>query len=133
MRRFGFALALVLITATSALAQSYPNRPVRLVVPFPAGGGVDTMARIVGTKLSERIGQPVLVEHRPGAGGTLGADAVAKAAPDGYTVLLTVNALAISASLYKTLPFDPLKAFDPIVQVAANPFVLVGSPKMQAA
>jgi tripartite-type tricarboxylate transporter receptor subunit TctC len=103
------------------------------VVPFPAGGGVDTMARIVGSKLSERIGQPVLVEHRPGAGGTLGADAVAKAAPDGYTVLLTVNALAISASLYKTLPFDPLKAFEPIVQVAANPFVLVGSQKMQAA
>ena len=131
MRRF--ALALVLATATTALAQSYPNRPIRLVVPFPAGGGVDTMARIVGTKLSERIGQPVLVEHRPGAGGTLGADAVAKAAPDGHTVLITVNGLSISAALYKTLPFDPLKAFEPIIQVAANPFVLVGSPKMQAA
>ncbi len=91
------------------------------------------MARIVGNKLSDRLGQPVLVEHRPGAGGTLGADAVAKAPPDGYTVLLTVNALAISASLYRTLPFDPLKAFEPVVQVAANPFVLVGSPKMQAA
>ena len=133
MRRFGFALALVLATATTALAQSYPNRPIRLVVPFPAGGGVDTMARIVGTKLSVRIGQPVLVEHRPGAGGTLGADAVAKAAPDGHTVLITVNGLSISAALYKTLPFDPLKAFEPIIQVAANPFVLVGSPKMQAA
>jgi len=133
MRRFGFALALVLATATTALAQSYPNRPIRHVVPFPAGGGVDTMARIVGTKLSERIGQPVLVEHRPGAGGTLGADAVAKAAPDGHTVLITVNGLSISAALYKTLPFDPLKAFEPIIQVAANPFVLVGSPKMQAA
>jgi tripartite-type tricarboxylate transporter receptor subunit TctC len=133
MRRFGFALALVLVTAISAVAQTYPNRPVRLVVPFPAGGGVDTMARIVGNKLSERIGQPVLVEHKPGAGGTIGADTVAKAAPDGYTVLITVNALAISAALYKTLPFDPLKAFEPIVQVAANPFVLVGSPKMQAA
>ena len=133
MRRFGFALALVLITATSALAQTYPNRPIRVVVPFPAGGGVDTMARIIGNKLSERIGQPVLIEHRPGAGGTLGADAVAKAAPDGYTVLITVNGLSISAALYKTLPFDPLKAFEPIVQVAANPFVLVGSPKMQAA
>jgi tripartite-type tricarboxylate transporter receptor subunit TctC len=133
MRRFGFALALVLVTATSALAQNYPNRPVRIVVPFPAGGGVDTMARIIGNKLSERVGQPVLIEHRPGAGGTLGADAVAKAAPDGYTVLITVNGLSISAALYKTLPFDPLKAFEPIVQVAANPFVLVGSPKMQAA
>lgn len=136
MRRPLVVLSLILascVAASNALAQSYPNRPVRLVVPFPAGGGVDTMARIVGNKLSERLGQPVLVEHRPGAGGVLGADAVAKAAPDGYTVLITVNALAISASLYKTLPFDPLKAFEPVVQVAANPFVLVGSPKMQAA
>ena len=131
--RIALALVLSALIAVPALAQTYPNRPVRLVVPFPAGGGVDTMARIVGNKLSERIGQPVLVEHRPGAGGTLGADAVAKAAPDGYTVLITVNALAISAALYKTLPFDPLKAFEPVVQVAANPFVLVGSPKMQAA
>ena len=131
--RIAMALLLSALIAAPALAQTYPNRPVRLVVPFPAGGGVDTMARIVGNKLSERIGQPVLVEHRPGAGGTLGADAVAKAAPDGYTVLITVNALAIRAALYNTLPFDPLKAFEPVVQVAANPFVLVGSPKMQAA
>ena len=135
MQQLGFVLALVFaaVATSNSHAQTYPSRPIRLVVPFPAGGGVDTMARIVGNKLSERIGQPVLVEHRPGAGGTLGADAVAKAAPDGYTVLLTVNALAISASLYRTLPFDPLKAFEPVVQVAANPFVLVGSPKMQAA
>ena len=131
--RLAFALVLSAFAVSSAFAQAYPNRPVRIVVPFPAGGGVDTMARIVGNRLSERIGQPVLVEHRPGAGGTLGADAVAKATPDGYTVLLTVNALAISASLYRTLPFDPLKAFEPVVQIAANPFVLVGSPKMQAA
>jgi tripartite-type tricarboxylate transporter receptor subunit TctC len=133
MFRLLTAIMLAVLSASTALAQGYPNRPVRIVVPFPAGGGVDTMARIVGNKLSERLGQPVLVEHRPGAGGTLGADAVAKAAPDGYTVLLTVNALAISAALYKSLPYDPLKAFQPIVQVAANPFVLVGSQKMQAA
>jgi tripartite-type tricarboxylate transporter receptor subunit TctC len=136
MRRLFLVSSIILAAcalADGALAQTYPNRPIRLVVPFPAGGGVDTMARIIGNKLSERIGQPVLVEHRPGAGGTLGADAVAKAAPDGYTVLITVNGLSISAALYKTLPFDPLKAFEPVVQVAANPFVLVGSPKMQAA
>ena len=135
MRRLGLALTIVIgaSIATAALAQTYPNRAIRIVVPFPAGGGVDTMARILGNKLSERVGQPVLIEHRPGAGGTLGADAVAKATPDGHTVLLTVNALAISAALYKSLPFDPLKAFDPVVQVAANPFVLVGSQKMQAA
>ena len=77
--RLAFALVLSAFAVSSAFAQAYPNRPVRIVVPFPAGGGVDTMARIVGTKLSERIGQPVLVEHRPGAGGTLGADVVAKA------------------------------------------------------
>ena len=105
--RIAMALVLSALIAAPALAQAYPNRPIRLVVPFPAGGGVDTMARIVGNKLSERIGQPVLVEHRPGAGGTLGADAVAKAAPDGYTVLLTVNALAISAALYKHAAVRP--------------------------
>ena len=135
MRRQYLALAalLVALTASPAHAQNYPNRTIRLIVPFPAGGGVDTMARILGNKLSEQIKQPVLIEHRPGAGGNLGADAVAKAAPDGHTLLLTVNGLAISPSLYKTLPFDPLKAFAPVTQVAASQFVLVGSPKMQAA
>jgi tripartite-type tricarboxylate transporter receptor subunit TctC len=132
--RFVLAVGLAALgLAGDALGQSYPSRTIRMVVPFPAGGGVDTMARIVGNKLSERIGQPVLIEHRPGAGGNLGADAVAKAAPDGYTVLLTVNGLAISPSLYRTLPFDPLKAFAPVTQVAASGYVLVGSPKMQAA
>ncbi len=142
MKRLCCALAIGLVALVTlfslgfvggAFAQSYPSRPIRLIVPFPAGGGVDTMARIIGSKLSERIGQPVLVEHRPGAGGVLGADAVAKAAPDGYTILLTINALAISAALYRTLPFDPLKAFEPVTQVAASQFVLVGSQKMPAA
>jgi tripartite-type tricarboxylate transporter receptor subunit TctC len=135
MKRLFWALTVGLVSlgfAGHAFAQSYPSRPIRIIVPFPAGGGVDTMARILGNKLSERVGQPVLVEHRPGAGGNLGADAVAKAAPDGYTVLLTVNALAISAALYRTLPFDPLKAFEPVTHVAASQFVLVGSQKMQA-
>ena len=91
------------------------------------------MARILGVKLSERVGQPVLIEHRPGAGGNLGADAVAKAPPDGYTVLLTVNGIASSPSLYRTLPFDPLKAFEPVTQIAASQFVLTGSPRLQVA
>ena len=90
------------------------------MVPFPAGGGVDTMARVLGNKLSEQVGQPVLNEHRPGAGGNLGAEAVVKAPPDGYTVLLAVNGLA---TLYRTLPFDPRKAFAPVTQVAASRFV----------
>ena len=135
MKRLCCALSVGLIAlgfAGDAFGQSYPSRNIRIVVPFPAGGGVDTMARILGNKLSERVGQPVLVEHKPGAGGNLGADAVAKAPPDGYTVLLTVNGLAISPSLYKSLPFDPLKAFEPVTQVAASQFVLVGSPKLEA-
>ncbi len=126
------AVVVVLGLSSDAFGQSYPSRALRIVVPFPAGGGVDTMARILSNKLSERVGQPVLIENRGGAGGNLGADAVAKAAPDGYTVLLTVTGLAISPSLYRTLPFDPLKAFEPVTQVAASGYVLVGSPKMQA-
>jgi tripartite-type tricarboxylate transporter receptor subunit TctC len=123
-----FALGL----AGEALGQSYPSKNVRIVVPFPAGGGVDTMARILGTKLSDRLGQTVLVEHKPGAGGNIGADVVAKSPPDGYTVLLTVNGLSASPALYRSLPFDPVKAFEPITQVAASQFVLVGSPKLEA-
>jgi tripartite-type tricarboxylate transporter receptor subunit TctC len=136
MKRLYWAIYIGLVSlgfVSPASGQSYPSRTIRIVVPFPAGGGVDTMARILGNKLSERVGQPVQIEHRPGAGGTLGADTVAKAPPDGYTLLLTVNALAISAALYRTLPFDPLKAFEPVTHVAASQFVLVGSPKMPAA
>ena len=136
MKRLCWAVTIGLVAlgfADAAFGQSYPSRSIRVVVPFPAGGGVDTMARILGNKLSERVGQPVLIEHRPGAGGNLGADAVAKAPPDGYTVLLTINALAISPALYRTLPFDPLKAFEPVTHVAASQFVLVGSQKMPAA
>jgi tripartite-type tricarboxylate transporter receptor subunit TctC len=136
MKRLCWALYFGLVAlgfADEAFGQSYPSRAIRIVVPFPAGGGVDTMARILGNKLSEQVGQPVLIEHRPGVGGNLGADAVAKATPDGYTVLLTVNGLAISPSLYRTLPFDPLTAFAPVTQVAASRFVLAGSPKMEAA
>src|SRR5262245_8490327 len=136
MKRLYWALCIGLVAmgflAHDASGQSYPSRPIRIIVPFPAGGGVDTMARIVGNKLSERIGQPVMIEHRPGAGGNIGADVVAKAPPDGYTVLLTVNGLAISPSLYRSLPFDPHKAFEPVTHVAASQFVLVGSMKMPA-
>ena len=118
--------------AGDAVGQSYPSKNIRIVVPFPAGGGVDTMARILGNKLSERVGQPVLIEHKPGAGGNIGADVVAKSPPDGYTLLLTVNGLSASPALYRSLPFDPVKAFEPVTQMAASQFVLVGSPKLEA-
>jgi len=137
MRAKIWYLALVVGLATLALtaptrAQTYPDRPVRLIVPFPAGGGVDTMARVLGQKLSELLKQPVLIEHRPGAGGNIGADAVAKAAPDGYTVLLTVNTLSSSPAIYRKLSYDPLKDLVPITQISASQFVLTGSPKFEA-
>ncbi len=110
-------------------AQTYPNRPIRLVVPFAAGGAVDVLARLLGSKLSEQLGQPVVVENKPGAGGTLAADQVAKSPPDGYTILQNTNGAAIAPALYKSLPFDALHDFAPVTQLVASNLVLVASPK----
>ncbi len=134
MRRVIAAIAVVAaaIVSSSAYAQTYPNRPIRMIVPFPAGGGVDNMARILANKMTDVVKQPVLVEHKPGAGGNVGSDFVAKAEPDGYTMLLNVNGIAISPSLYRKLPFDPLKDLIGVTQVAATQFVLTGSPKLEA-
>ena len=123
-------LALVVSDIGPARAQDYPNKPIRLLVPFAPGGGVDTMARILAAKMSESLKQTVVVDHRPGAGGTLGADAVVKAAPDGYTILLTVSGLAASPALYKSLPFDPVKDLIAVSQVAASTMLLVVTPKL---
>jgi len=123
---------LVCMNAGNALAQDFPNRPLRMIVPFPAGGGVDTMARILAQKMTDVVKQPVLVEHKPGAGGNVGTDFVAKSEPDGYTMLLNVNGIAISPSLYRKLSFDPLKDLVGVTQVAATQFILTGSPKLEA-
>ena len=112
-----------------AHAQNYPNRSIRVIVPFAAGGAVDVLARLMGGKLTEQVGQPVIIENRPGAGGTLGADAVAKAAPDGYTILQNTSGGAIAPALYKSLPFDPYKDFVPVTQITGSMLVLVTSPK----
>jgi tripartite-type tricarboxylate transporter receptor subunit TctC len=134
MRAFVFALAVVLaaggLAHDDAHAQAYPNKPVRLIVPFAAGGAVDVLARLLGTKLSEAIGQPILVENRAGAGGNLGADAVAKSPPDGYTILQTPNGMAITPALYRNLPFDPVKDFTPVTQLVASTLILVASPHL---
>jgi tripartite-type tricarboxylate transporter receptor subunit TctC len=132
MKRIYFAIACILgaLAFESAGAQTYPNRPVRIVVPFPAGGAVDSVARIVGQKMSASLGQPVLVENKPGAGGNLAAEMVARAAPDGYTILLTTNGHAISPSLYRTLPFDVMKDFIPVTQLIESPLLLVVSNKL---
>jgi len=108
-----------------ALAQAFPSRPLTMVVPFPAGGSVDVVARQMAAKFTQTLGQNVLVENRVGAGGTIGTGTVAKAAPDGYTVLLgTTSALGVSPALYKSVPYDPLKSFVPIVEVTRGPFLL---------
>lgn len=133
MRQICFAAVASLLVATafeSAGAQGYPNQPVRIVVPFAAGGAVDSVARIVGQKMSESFGQPVVIENKPGAGGNLAADTVARSAPDGYTILLTTNGHAISPSLYKTLPFDVMKDFIPVTQLIESPLLLVASSKL---
>jgi tripartite-type tricarboxylate transporter receptor subunit TctC len=116
--------------APNALAQ-YPNKPIRVVVPFPAGGTTDILARAAGQKMSEAWGQPVIIDNRPGAGGNIGAELVAKSPNDGYTLLMgTVGTHAINASLYSKMPYDHVKDFVPIVLVAGVPNVLVVHPSV---
>src|SRR5688572_25156089 len=117
-----------------AAAQApYPNKPVRLVVPFPAGGTTDIQARAMAQKRSDTLGQQFVVDNRPGAGGNIGADLVAKSAPDGYTLLMgTVGTQAINTSLYAKMPYDAAKDFAPIVLVAGVPNVLVAHPSVPA-
>jgi tripartite-type tricarboxylate transporter receptor subunit TctC len=125
--------AALAFSAIMAHAQNYPVKPIRVVVPFVAGGAVDSMARLVSPKMSDALGQPVLIDNRPGAGGNIGADAVAKAAPDGYTILLNTNGHAISPALYRKLPFDVERDFTPVSQLVATTLVLVSNPKLPAA
>ena len=113
-------------------AQSFPSKPIRIVVPYPAGGSVDVLGRMIGAKMTESVGQPVLVDNRPGAGAIIGVDAVAKAAPDGYTLLLIPNALAIIPALYRKAPFDATKDFAPVTQLVATELVFVASLKVGA-
>jgi tripartite-type tricarboxylate transporter receptor subunit TctC len=115
-----------------AFAQSYPTKPVRLVVPFAAGGVIELMGRYYGQKLTEIWKQQVIVDNRAGAGGNIGANVVAKSAPDGYTLLLNSAAQAISAALYRKLPFDSVKDFTPVIQLSSNWPMLVGNLKLPA-
>lgn len=128
------ALALLAATAISpALGQPYPNKPIRLIVPYPPGGGNDTFARLIGSKLSERLGQPIVVDNRPGAGTMIGTDAAAKAPADGYTLLLgSIATHAISPSLYAKVPYDPIKDFAPITVLGVAPTVAVVGPTVSA-
>jgi len=121
------------LIATTAFAQQYPSKPVRFVVPYAAGGATDLIARVIGERLSAHLGQPFVIDNRPGAATLLGAQLVAKAEPDGYTLLMaTSTTLAINASLYKNLPYDPVKDFAPISLAIQHPFVLLVDPKLPA-
>jgi tripartite-type tricarboxylate transporter receptor subunit TctC len=125
------ALLLVLLPALT-WGQTYPGKPIRMVVPFAAGGVVDTTARALGPRMGDGLGQPVIIDNRPGAGGNIAADVVAKAPADGYTLLITTHGHAISPGLYKKLPFDAGRDFAPITQVASSYLVLVASLKVPA-
>lgn len=121
----------ILTACSPALAQTYPSRPIRIVAPFPAGGLVDVLARAAGEELTKTLGQPVIIENKPGAGGNIGADVVAKAEPDGYTLLMTSPGIqSINQFIYKTMPFDPENAFAPVSLMADMPMLVVVHPKV---
>ena len=125
------ALAAATICAAQS-TDSYPQRPVRMVVGYATGGGADALARVVASKLSEVLGQQVIVDNRPGAGATIAADLVAKAPPDGYTLYFADTAILIAPSVYSSLPYDPAKSFTPIGRVALLPLVFVVNPSLPA-
>jgi tripartite-type tricarboxylate transporter receptor subunit TctC len=116
--------------ALAAQAQGYPDRPVRLIVPFAAGGSSDTISRIIAGKLGASLGQTIVVENKPGAGGNIGGDLVAKSAPDGYTLLFAAGSTAINPSLYASMPFDPLKDLEPVIHICNVTGILVTHPSV---
>ena len=131
MKSFNVVLLIVALTgAAGAAAQNYPARPVRLIVPSSPGGGTDISARIIAPRLSEYLGQQVVVENRPGAGTMIGGEVVARSAPDGYTLLMGISTLAINPAIYKKVPYDALKDFAPVSQAVALPNVLVAHPSL---
>jgi tripartite-type tricarboxylate transporter receptor subunit TctC len=124
--------AVALTVATSALAQTYPTKPIRVIVPFPPGGGTDIVARTVTPKMAEILGQPFIIENRAGAGGNIGTEVVAKAPADGYTLLVASASTAINTTLYPNLPWDPSRDFAPIVLMVVNNHLLAAHPSVPA-
>ncbi|TMG78693.1 MAG: tripartite tricarboxylate transporter substrate binding protein, partial [Betaproteobacteria bacterium] len=127
------AATLAVLAPHADAADAYPTKPIRFVVAFPPGGGTDIIARSIAQKLAERLAQQVVVDNRPGAGGNIGTDIVAKSAPDGYTILMgSAGPLAINASLFAKMPFDPIKDLAPVTLAASTPNVLVVHPSLSA-
>jgi tripartite-type tricarboxylate transporter receptor subunit TctC len=132
IKKLLMTLALSLGLATTAGADTYPSRAIKIIVPFPAGQASDTIARLVGEQLGRTLGQAVVVENRPGAGGNIGTEAGARSAPDGYTLTMATAALPISKNVYKKLPFDPAKDFETVSLMTVTPLVLVARPSLPA-
>ena len=131
MRSFCTIVLLALLSSANAYAQAYPSRPIHLVVPFPAGGPTDVIARAIGQKLSDAVGQPVVIDNKPGAGGAIGSEAVARSAPDGYTILIGTNSThSIGPILNPKTPYNVERDFAPVSLVATAPNVLIVSPKL---
>src|SRR5438270_2241553 len=128
---FGAALVLAALAVGTSFSQNYPTKPVRIIAPFAPGGGTDFIARLIAQKLTERLGQQVIVENKPGAGGNLGAEFAVKSAPDGYTLLLVAGSYTVNPSLYK-LSFDPVNDIAPIIQLSQGPFVVAVHPSVPA-
>jgi tripartite-type tricarboxylate transporter receptor subunit TctC len=129
--RTGLALTILLSPAMVA-AQTYPNKPIRIVALGPAGGGTDVAARFIGQKLTEQWGQPVVVENRGGAGGTIGMEIVARSAPDGYSLVLIYGSFFIAPAVYSKLRFDPVKDFSPVIQLFNAPLMIAANPAVPA-
>ena len=125
------ALVLALVMSVSAFAQSFPNKPIRIIVPFPAGGGVDSVGRTVAQRLAEGIGQPIVIDNRGGAGGSIGTEAVARSAADGYTLLLTTHGHTIQPNMQK-VPWDPVRDFEPVMQILTFSFLVTVHPSVPA-
>jgi tripartite-type tricarboxylate transporter receptor subunit TctC len=126
------AVASLALGTGSAWAQAFPSKPVRIVVPFPPGGTVDVLARLIAPKMSEGLGQPVIVDNRGGAGGAIGTNVVAQADPDGHTLLLTPNGIAVAPAMFRKLPYDPAKDFAPVTQLVATMYIIVANPSLPA-
>ncbi|HPU52964.1 MAG TPA: tripartite tricarboxylate transporter substrate-binding protein, partial [Burkholderiaceae bacterium] len=125
-------LALNFLSPLEALAQKYPDRPVRLIVPFPPGGSVDFIARAIGPRLAQELGQPVVIENKGGASGTIGTAEVARAKPDGYTLLMVFDSHAANAHLYKGLKYDTFDSFEYVSLLVTAPMLVMGSTKVPA-
>ena len=131
MKKIVFILSAFIFSIHLSFAQEYPTKPIKIVIPFPPGGGADVLMRPLSKRLSELLGQAIILDNKPGANGNIGADYVAKAAPDGYTLLLGNSSLPISSALYSQLPFDPIKDLTPIALMVNTPSVLVANPKFK--